>query len=768
MTKANAYIENSDRVDDSKKLLDARVQRLLTCVERDATDIQPWVEKQAFYRWVRHGAGDPGRRGVANPWVGASDLFMPLPEVYCNQVMAPYMNLLHGGPRHVRMVPANAEGWRNRAAAELVMESWARGGGKHHQRDLRRQTAYMIHNLTQTGRGVLHVRYAYETRVESHRLMRDRLPGILGKLVIVPDITEQQRQLMQSAVQAINSPDVLAFFGSQEPVQPLSKALFKQYYDRIKRAVIQLYELDYEDEIDTVACKDLMDYFAAGTPEKEVVVRMRAVTQDGPRLENVNLEDLVVPVGAKTDFSMLERLCHKIHMTRSQAASMADEDDWTNADEALESASLDDGLQPNGLQPSNPLRVEQLERTLSRQNAATGEEEDHVTFLKIWSYEPIEGVEDEDSWKKPGPRQLCCTIVEPNSRKAVYSAVVEGELPYYCLTLEANSDDFFDSQGIAEKLRDVTAHVNALYRGYENAVTLVTFPTYQAKRSAYTDIEGFEIAPGDVVPVANPGDIQQFPMNVNLFPLDKLLSNLMQWPERLIGGIDHQLGGEEPRERPRTATEISKMDSARQRILGVRALVFLDDYAKALQGVYRMLLRYGPDRLFIHAEGSVPTRVSMAQLRGDFTVRPMAAVGDLDPQMRYQRAMARLQMLMQSKQMIDGDLTRKADVMQALVDVFDADDPMATQALLPMRSPEEQQSLMKIQQQEALRLQGLRETADALDANVEINNPQVLLALLRELKSISPFGDFQRLRLVADEAKNRAMGTMAALNGGPR
>lgn len=752
--KASAYIENSDRVDDAPRLLEIRTQRLLKAVEQDANDSQWWVEKQAFYRWVSHGAGDPGRRGVEAPWTGASDIYMPLPEVYENQVIAPFMNLLHGGPKHIRMVPVNAAAWQGRAAAELVMEAWARGGGKHHQRDLRRQTAYMLTNLVQTGRGVFHARYAYETRVESHRLRRDRLPGILGKLVIVPDISQQKRLQMQELVPAINAPEIRAFFGSDKPVQPLDSKLFTQYYDRIKAAVTRLYDLDPDDDIDYVACQDLMEYFKHGTKDEEFTVRMRVVTADGPRLDSVDIQDLVVPIGARTDFSMLERLTHKIHMTRSQAAAIAEEDEWVDADEALDSAQYDDGLTTQ-----NPLLEEQRSRTTGNTAQAVNTNEDIVTFLKVWSFEPLEDTGDDKAWCTPGPRQLCCTLIEPTSKRAVYSAVVQDELPYYCMTLQAGSDDFFDSCGIAEKLRDVTAHVNALYRGYENAITLTTFPTFQAKRSQWTDIEGFEIAPGDVIPVANAGDIQQFPMNANLFPLDKLLANLMQWPERIIGGIDHQLGGEEPRERPRTATEIGKIDTARQRIVGVRALVLLDDYARPLSAIWRMLLRYGPDELFITADGRPPERVSMAQLRGEYMVRPMAAIGDLDPQQRYQRAMARWQMMMQSKPILDGNVQRGADYMQALVDIFDADDPMATQALLPRRSPEEQQQMLQVQQQEAQRLEQLTQVADELDANVP-SDPKQLLALHNAMTKMFPHGDFQRLRQMQQEAKSRLNGVM--------
>lgn len=740
------------RIEDSAAQKE-QVEALVKSVQDDHEQMRSFLDRQAFYRWTRYGAGDPGRRGVGGPWVGASDIYMPLPEVYCNQVVAPYMNLLHGGTRHVQMVPASAEAWKNRPQAELVMEAWARGGGKHQQPDLRRQTAYMISNLTQTGRGVLHSSYRYTTRIEATTLSRERLPGILGKLVIVPAATAQQRLTMMQAFPQINGPEILAFFGTDQPIQPLDKELFKQFAPKIEAAVVRLFNLDEDDTTDKVAIADIMAYFKAGTPEKKFVVRMRAIIEDGPRLTSIEPQDLIVPEGTLTDFSRAERITERMHMTRSEAAAMAKDAEWRNMDEAMESADAISVI-------SDALVEERAVRTLQKTTLPLAERDDLVELWKIWSYEPLvpavsETAKDE-VWQRPELRQLVCTIVEPNSKAVLYRANVEGDIPYTCFTLEANSSDYFDSRGVAEMLRDVTAHVNSLYRGLENIITLTTWPTFQAKRGAYTDPEGFEISPGDVVLVDNPGDIQQFPMSANTFPMERLLASLMQWPERIIGGIDHQLGGgDEPRERPRTAREMGMIDAARQRILGVRALVFLDDYASALQKIWNLMVRYGPDEMFIAVSGQPPVRLSQAQIRGDFLVRPVAAVGDMDPSNRIQKALSRFQMMMEARPVLDADISRAPQYMQALVDVFDADDPMATQSLLPPRPDQEIQRILKMKQDEEQRQMQLEQMAAQLDANVAAD-PEALIALMKELKKYSPMGEFQRWRQASAQIKAQA------------
>jgi len=743
----------SENVLETEPIAHESILGLIKCIKSDYAMMQSWLDRQAFYRWKRYGAGDPGRRGVTSPWVGASDIVMPLGDAYCNQIVAPLMTALFGGSKHCRMVPMNPQAWDTRASAEMLMEAWARGWGTFGQKDLKRQLNYALSSLAQTGRGVLIAEYEYRTRVELQKIRRESLPGILGKLVVIPKITAVQREQLMQAIPDMNSPDILAFFGSEAPVQPLDSELFKHYEDRIKSAVIRLYRLDYEEKIDRVACNEIMSYLRNGTSEKTLEVVTRSVIEDGPRLRNVEIQDLILPPRAPIDLSRCDRVVVRTHVPKGELEEMARDMEWSNAEHAAEQGGRDALI-------TDSMYQERLARTLAASSGLDVDDSDTVELWRVWSREEIHRTGGS-------VREMVYRVVEPNSGAVLYKAEAQS-VPLTVMTMEANADDYFDSRGVGEILKDPDAHVTALYRGLENTVTLTTYPTFQAKRKVFTDPDFEDIAPGDVIPVDAAGDIVQFPMASNTMPLERMLHSLLMWPERLIGGLDNQMTSDENFDRPRTATEIGKIDSSRKRLLGMRAMVVLDDYAQALQQVWRLILRHGPEELYLSLAGERPERLTMAQIRGEFALRPAVSAGDLDPASRYQRLMGRLQVMMQWKPILDLDITRVPNYTRAFLDVMEEDDPVAARALLPPRPSEQIQGIMQSRQAEAERLQQIKALAEKLDANVP-TNPEELLAFYKAVREMLPHKNFQRLNEAADQARHQTEVDAGALanQGGP-
>lgn len=717
-----SVVEGQNRLDDQKDI-DDRVSVLCKAVKSDQDAMRDFLTEQAYYRWRRYGAGDPGRRGVTSPWLNASDIVYNMSEVYCGQTDAAFMQMLFGnGSRHVRCTGYDEAAHKNVKNVEAYMNAWASGGGIHAQSDLKLQAAMLIGSMTQTGAGVLRDSYEYLCRVEGSSIRRSDLPGILSRISIVPTISEPQRHMMMQTIPGLNTPDILAFYGVQEPVQPLNAALAAQFMPRIRQEVISQYGLDLEEPIDREALADILDYIKSGTKDRSHTITVKQVLADGPRLHSVERGDLFMPMGTRLDLSRAGRIAERLRFGKEQFATLGEANDWRNIDEVI-ACDMDES---RGGNLDDPLEVER--RTRTKMNNPPDSDAGIVTVMMVHHYEPLTGELPEmqgDAKFKGRPMRLVCTLFGETSEKVIAKYPVRGGMPYTGFYHEAKSDDYFEPRSIPKMLRDPESHATAIYRTLENVMTLISYPTFQAKRSKFTEAEGFEIPPGGVVLVDNAGDIQQMPMQSNTFPAERLLQNLMSWPEGLIGGTDMNLTDDEHLERPRTATQMGMINSATVRVRSMKGMLFLDSYAMALRRVLNQFQMHGPDEFFVGVAGAPPMKLSMAKIRGDMDVLPWPSVGDMDPNYRKQQAQLVFQTLMQVMPVLTNDPTVVPQPAIAARRLMEELDPNAAKSILPEPSDEQMQAFMQRAQVEQQKAQQMADIGKAAEAQNPLTPDQI-------------------------------------------
>jgi hypothetical protein len=302
--------------------------------------------------------------------------------------------------------------------------------------------------------------------------------------------------------------------------------------------------------------------------------------------------------------------------------------------------------------------------------------------------------------------------------------VAHGKPPFIIAPLEHNSDDFFESRGVPKILYDAESHATALYRAIENNLILTTTPTFKARATAFIDPENAQVVPGEVIGVERMDDVEQFAMQSNTIPLERLLASFMPWPEQLVGSMDISGTGNGRLTEPRTRYEVERVAAYQAGVLGLRADLLLTHFARLCAQILALFRQYGPDSFYIAAVGEDPVRLTQAQIRGEVDVLPAASAGDMDPNYRFQRVMSILGMAQNFEPLIANDPRYVPDRGQLYIDALNEFDPMIRQRYIKRRTPEEMQQYMQAMQAQAQRAQQIADIAQRVEMNAGINKSE--------------------------------------------
>ena len=745
------------RFDDAAGMT-SKTDELIHKIRTYQMDMQDWMwDKLQMWerRYSRHDRDGDG------PWPGSSDVWLPLSDLYVGQIKPMFMNMLFGGPRVSTMKPLNSSGYDSAPAAAAMMEHIMRGGGVYGMMDLEQQMSMAVDSMANLGLGLVKSSYDYRTRISTETLRKDSLRGILGMLSIEPRMSEAERRQEQArfsgqqvegggSMPNINPPAIVQFFG--EPVNPMNAEVFNRHAKRIKSEVVRLYNLDIEEKADAAACADIMEYLKSGTKERTVAITHREVIHDGPVLTAVPIQNLIVPPGALLDLSRAESVTHRITMTESELRQAAADNDWTTeaVDRALEGSETGSGL--SSTDTFDEFTWAQQERIRQEYN---GRESD--TF-EIW-----ETVYYDDITERGLP-EMVRMVLEPNSGAVLKSQPFphdHGEMPWTALAFEINEPWYRSPRGVSEILDDIESHVSGWHRHLENNMTISTSTTMAVRRGVFDNPNDISIFPGLVMEVDEPqADIAPIVWPQTDIPIQRLEQFYMLWPERLIGGIDNQnlLDGGAPERR--TATEVNSTESSRQRLVGMRGTLFLNQMRKPLNQLWKLYKQHGPREVFVNVTGEDPQIITQSATNGEYDVTPVASVGNMDPVVRGREAAQRLQEALQLQPLIEADPRYDLDLVQVWIDKVMLEDPIAASRMVKKRAPEQQQQVVQQQQAEAQRLAQIKDLAIQAMENAPLS-PEQGLAILEEIGKLTGRKELQLIVQAANQAQATAENSQA-------
>lgn len=689
---------------------------LVSYIQSDLNAMDTWLEKQAHFYDRRYGRL---YRNPQFPWPGSSEIVMPTMDIYVDQMKPPMMNLVFGGSKIVNMVPMNAAAVDNTPAATDAMNSLI----KYRIPDFMMQTAHGIENWAQHGLKIDKIFYSYKTRIVTETVRRKDLVGNLSTLVVMKGMTDEE----------------VAQVSEEFGVAAMTPEMFKQNYDAIKNEVVKSFGLDPEEKVDVKACKDIMD-FLKDSDKETILIKKRQVVEDTPKMVTIPIQDVIVPPGTK-DIADATRITHRMYFSESDIRQRARDEVWVKAAVDLifeEGSYVSTNASSQGL-ADDALSAVMTDRAQSASYIPSGSQDNIYEIWECYSYWDIDG---------DGLDEKVVITMEPRSGavlKAIELPFDHGEWPFTGTPFEPNEPNYFSSRGIPEKLDDLDKEITAQHRAKLNNLLIQTSTSFTYRDSTGLNPNTIQWMPGLMIPVQDHTDLAPIPMPHSSLELEREETILNLWAERHVGGIDQGIAGDARLLEPRTATEIRSRESARQRVLGVRAMIFQRGMQRNYQMLWSLWMQYGPDDFFIHVTGQPPVKMGKYQISGKFDLIPAGAVGDMDPDLRAQRAFERLQAVMQMAQLVDSDPRYELDAAQALADWLNEVDHQGAQRILRRRSQEEIAQIVQQQQMDAAEMGEKRKIATAMMENTPVT-PEDAMDVLKFIKSQSPHGLLQLIQ----------------------
>jgi hypothetical protein len=121
---------------------------------------------------------------------------------------------------------------------------------------------------------------------------------------------------------------------------------------------------------------------------------------------------------------------------------------------------------------------------------------------------------------------------------------------------------------------------------------------------------------------------------------------------------------------------------------------------------FDLWMTYGPEEVSLRVTGAPPVSVSREDLQGDYQFIVSGAIGEDDPALKAQKAMTRLQLLMQIQAAGGLGDEYELNLAEATLDVLETEDVRAARRIIRKRSPQEVQQIQQ-ERENQVRIQGM-------------------------------------------------------------
>jgi len=735
-SETNPSITQAKRLPRTDKFREEFIPRLQKDINSDAQGIdQFFAEKRKAYD--RRYQQD-SREGTNFPWPGASTFNYPGSDIEIDQAKPGIMNIVFGGRRICDAIPINPDAAGQATNAGIAMEYLLRYRmGERGVPDYYRQTSLSADSFLQHGTSIDKIIYSYLTERRRERYTRQTLPDRLKLIQVVDAISpEEQQQFMQSGVLVI------------------SRDQFPQFAEQIEGLVVDVLNLDLQNREDRIVLRDVMEFIKANRPEAELDLVATQVVEDSPRVINCELESVIVPPGTRT-LASASRVAHDMWFTENDLRMRSVNGIWDSdvVDLVLESAAT---TRRAGQIDGNRLHDAMRRRTDT--DYQVDRDDAHFKVTEVYCYKL-------NAQKIPVPVVVTMERQMGAVLRAVEYDFAHGAWPFVETCYEQNEHDFRSSRGIPEKIKGLERHMSALMRAELNGLMMQTSQSFTYRMNSGINPQKLRWMPHLMIPVRNHDDLSPIPVNTAALALERPMLFMQGLMSKVSGGRLDTSTNEMRQDRPPTATQVSEQSLARQSSQGLRGMYFQQGRSAIYKQVWSLWRQFGPAEFYAMVANEPLKTMSQHEIRGEFQMVPVGAVGDMDPDYRVQQSMQVLDLLMKTQPLIEQDPRYVADITEAVKEVFDRMDPTISMRLLKRRGPEEMQQFAEQQQQEAQRRGALKQEAERLQMGAAVT-PEGALALLMEIRQESPHRDLQPVIEGARQAEAASNRTKALLGDG--
>jgi hypothetical protein len=683
------------------------VNELVTRIRSDEDARSTWLERQTEYYLRRY---TRKFRNTSYPWPGASDIVMPVIDMTIDRMKSTLSRVVFTRPV-VTFEALKPNDFSNARNAEQFF-NWLLSQGVD---DFRQQVLIGLDSILQYGFCVFKVYWDFRTRNVKRVFRRQDLPRRYGDLL--PDIT--QRLANEAFMKEPKS-----FKNRRKAAQRVSAEVLEALRPRLMDDL----QLDPNDEQDSKAISSILSALKRG--EDQVSYKSREIVSNVPRICAIDPKDLIVP-GYTTEVQNAPRIAHKVFLTEGTFQTRARDHGWSKSavKSVLDTRATEKGQHSSGLKRTHF----DFERDI-REGLISTHSDDLIEVWEVYWEADIDGDGTPERVSAPIHPDTSTLLRDPR-----HLPFEHGKWPFVQIKFEQNDNRFYSSRGVPEKIDDFDIEVTTRHRNKLNNMDMMV-PTFTYRFGSEVDPDNIHYRPGEFYPVLNHDDIKPLEVPNRTISDEREENILMTWVQRYMGGLDTGLADAQNISEARTATEIQAIQRSASETLSYRGEIIQQGMRKVYNMVWDLWNQWGPEEVYLRVIGQPPKRLTKAEIQGDFEIIPVGTVTTTDPVLEAQKALARLQMLMQVSVQFPQGISPEWDIDlgEALKRFLDRDNLMDSQAIVRRRPQEEAQAIAQRNQQK-----------EALRTRAEVNDPMSLeeaRAFVADSKKELPFKGRQKIK----------------------
>lgn len=695
-------------VRDIEKLISKHVET----VRSDDSSRSKWLSRHREFRDRRYLNFD---RHTSWPWPGASDTVVPVEDTKIEEMKSVFVRVFFGAPQAIDMVLHRADPvLKQIAISDALYNNW---DIRHGQRDFVDQMVIAFDSMMQYGIGPVKTFWEYRSqkvnRVFRRRDFLSRYPELLNQLV---DMGARALFLEQPG----------SFLGERNGA---SKVLSGRVLEVMRPIIIRDYDLDPDEKTDAKAIDRIMQGLKSG--EDNIIYQTIEVLYDLPRSVAVDPKDVIVPPNAT--ITHRSRTTHRLWLAEESFIQHANDYQWSKS--AVEQV-LDSGSDPTGSNGSSALslgRLQEIQRDF-QEGVFSFPVKDRM--FEVW----------ECHWhlkkNETGSQEKVWAMIHPSTKTLLtdihYEPYEHGEDPFDFLRFEMNSQRFYSSRGLCEKLSDVSWEITEDHRAKRNYKDMQV-PAFTKLVGSMLEAGDVNFIPGEFYEVATHDALK--PIQVPDYTLQEDRSEQMNWGlvEKIAGGTDIRSSQQSIHE-ARTATEIDALRSVTRDLLGYRLFLGTRGLTQVIEKRWDLFNQWGKSSVYQQVTGRRFVRKSKTEIRNNYEIQLVGRLDSTDPTIARTIMAQMWQTILQAIQ-VNGGLVfnnqyrvNLGEMIRMFLDTFN---PLTSRAVLEELTEEERAQLAGEEAQ-------ARQMGLALRENLPLSEREQL-ELVGQVAKASPHGKRQRL-----------------------
>ena len=726
--KTNPEISQDPVAQEEEKNVDISTKKqkdFVAYIEKNTnTDITATEnQRNKLAHWYNRRYGTLNRE-PQYPWVGSSNINMPLIDTEITKGKAPLMQVFDVNPV-VSFTAVSAASFDKTDAAENTMQHLL----TTRMRDFRKNMEIGADNMLQNGYSWVKINYEFQTQIVTEKIRKE-------------EISQQELTEIAVMIAAIQQQQPIGKDQNGEPLIPTQEDLERF----VTQFVVSKFKLNPQDKIDQDAVTDIMNFILNG--DDSVSIKRNFISRHAPHVSIVDPSRLFPEEGVM-DIQDTERITELFDDTSNDMRQKA-RTGWYDADAVDELLKKKEAME---VLPSKEETRNKSETHSKLDNDKRNREGLSATNRKgVIENKEVYCMYDIDN---DGVDEKCLLIYNPETEivlRFMEFPYEHGEWPYVQLRNEETDGRLYSPRGIPEIIDDLDDMTTQNHRNKLNAMTIGNAPTFKVRLGSNINPNNINWSPGSFINVMGMNDIEQINVNVKDFSFDNEEVNLKHWIESLVGSFDSSF--REQKSESRTAAGTNAIVGLQQSSQSLKISRFQNQMKKVYHQVWALWMQYGPsDFDFVTGNGEL-TKLSKNDIVGQFDLVPSGTTANTNPQLEAAKANQRFQTIMLLLQNFGGPeqvqqvlgVEYELDIATALKDMFNKDDFVASNRILRRRSDDEIKQIQEQQAQAQAQAQQQQQEQQALDQN----QPQSIGTIQNTLKGIerdSPNGGNQRIAL---------------------